>query len=66
MKVGFIGLGAMGAPMAGHVAGKGLLSVVGNRTVEKATRFAAEHGVNAASVSRTTVCVGSTITATAS
>ena len=48
MKVGFIGLGAMGAPMAGHVAGKGLLSVVGNRTVEKATRFAAEHGVNAA------------------
>ena len=39
---------SMGAPMAGHVASKGLLSVVGNRTVEKAARLAAEHGVNAA------------------
>ena len=48
MKVGFIGLGAMGAPMAGHVASKSLLSVVGNRSLDKATRFAAECGVSAA------------------
>ena len=32
MKVGFIGLGAMGAPMARYVHAKGLLTAVGNRT----------------------------------
>ena len=26
MKTGFIGLGAMGAPMAGHLAARGLLA----------------------------------------
>lgn len=49
MKIGFIGLGAMGAPMAGHLARAGLLSVVGNRTPAKAVALAAEHGVQAAS-----------------
>lgn len=48
MKVGFIGLGAMGAPMAGHLAKKQLLAVVGNRTASKAASLAADLGVVAA------------------
>lgn len=48
MKAGFIGLGAMGAPMAGHVAARGLLAVVGNRTRAKADALAAQLGVKAA------------------
>ncbi len=48
MKAGFIGLGAMGAPMAGHLASKGLLAVVGNRTVAKAEALAAELRIVAA------------------
>lgn len=48
MKLGFIGLGAMGHSMAGHLHAKGLLAVVGNRTVAKAQSFAAEHSVHAA------------------
>jgi 3-hydroxyisobutyrate dehydrogenase len=50
MRAGFIGLGAMGAPMAGHLHALGLLGVVGNRSAGKALRFAEEHaGVRAAS-----------------
>ena len=48
MKTGFIGLGAMGAPMAGHLAAKGLLAVVGNRTTGKAEALAAQLQVRAA------------------
>lgn len=48
MKTGFIGLGAMGAPMAGHLHARGLLTVVGNRTQAKADALAAAHGVRAA------------------
>jgi 3-hydroxyisobutyrate dehydrogenase len=48
MQTGFIGLGAMGAPMAGHLHSGGLLAVVGNRTVAKAQSLAREHGVAAA------------------
>ncbi|MGY3266613.1 NAD(P)-dependent oxidoreductase [Lysobacter sp. HA35] len=48
MKTGFIGLGAMGAPMARHVHARGLLTVVGTRTQEKADALAAELGVRAA------------------
>ncbi|MFA5683834.1 MAG: NAD(P)-dependent oxidoreductase [Lysobacteraceae bacterium] len=48
MKAGFIGLGAMGEPMAGHLARAGLLAVVGNRSTDKAQRIAAELGVVAA------------------
>jgi len=44
-KVGFIGLGAMGAPMAGHLHARQLLSAVGNRTIAKAIAFAGQHGV---------------------
>ena len=39
MKVGFIGLGAMGAPMAGHLAKAGLLHAVWNRTAARAFEF---------------------------
>lgn len=48
MKAGFIGLGAMGWHMAGHLAAKGLLGAVWNRTADTAQRFAAERGVRAA------------------
>lgn len=48
MKVGLIGLGAMGAPMARYVHNKGLLTAVGNRTQSKADALAAELGVRAA------------------
>lgn len=43
MKIGFIGLGAMGFPMARHLA-KEHEVVVWNRTREKAERHAREHG----------------------
>src|SRR6187549_506606 len=48
MHVGFIGLGAMGHSMAGHLSGRGLLMVVGNRTQAKADAFAAERGLRVA------------------
>jgi len=48
MKAGFIGLGAMGAPMAGHLAARGLLAVVDNRTRNKADALAATLGARAA------------------
>ncbi|MGK7294964.1 MAG: NAD(P)-dependent oxidoreductase, partial [Candidatus Wenzhouxiangella sp. M2_3B_020] len=48
MKAGFIGLGAMGAPMARHLHASGLLAAVWNRTRDKAHAFAAQHdGVDA-------------------
>lgn len=49
MKTGFIGLGAMGYPMAKNLHKAGLLHGVWNRTPETAQRFATETGVNAAS-----------------
>jgi 3-hydroxyisobutyrate dehydrogenase len=49
LKVGFVGLGAMGWSMAGHLHHAGLLVAVANRSPEKAARFADEHsGVQAA------------------
>ncbi|WP_256448150.1 MULTISPECIES: NAD(P)-dependent oxidoreductase [unclassified Lysobacter] len=48
MKSGFIGLGAMGAPMARYLHAKGLLTAVGNRTQSKADALAAELSVRAA------------------
>jgi len=51
LKVGFIGLGAMGEPMAGHLHGAGLLSVVGNRSIAKAQLLAEKYSVNAAHAS---------------
>jgi len=46
MKVGFIGLGAMGVGMARNLAKAGLLTAVYNRTHEKATKLAEELQLN--------------------
>lgn len=43
-KVAFIGLGVMGFPMAGHLAGKGHEVTVYNRTGSKAEAWVAKHG----------------------
>jgi 3-hydroxyisobutyrate dehydrogenase len=48
IKVGVIGLGAMGAPMARHLADAGMLGMVWNRTGTKAEVLAEETGVTAA------------------
>ncbi len=47
LKVGFVGLGAMGLPMAGHLARAGLLQAVWNRTHDKAAAAAQTLGVAA-------------------
>ena len=47
LKVAFAGLGAMGHPMAGHLARAGLLAAVWNRTHAKAEAVAAEWKVAA-------------------
>ena len=47
MRVGFVGLGAMGMHMARNLHRAGLLSAVWNRTGEKARTLAAELGVHA-------------------
>lgn len=46
-RVGFIGLGAIGTPMARHVAGA-FQTVVWNRTTAKAAAFARDHKATAA------------------
>ena len=43
-RVAFIGLGAMGFPMAGHLVRAGHETAVFNRSFEKAERWASEHG----------------------
>ena len=48
IKAGVIGLGAMGAPMARHLADLGVLTMVWNRTAAKAVTLAGETGVVAA------------------
>jgi len=49
MKVGFIGLGVMGFPMAGHLAKAGHEVVVYNRTASKAALWQKQHKNNTAS-----------------
>ena len=51
MRVGFLGLGAIGTPMAGHLARRDSLTVW-NRTRARATEFAALHGARAAATPR--------------
>jgi len=51
MHVGFLGLGAIGAPMAAHLARRGRLTVW-NRTASRATEFAARHGAEAVATPR--------------
>ena len=48
MRTGFLGLGAMGAPMARNLHKAGLLASVWNRHADKASTLAAELGVRAA------------------
>ena len=49
IRAGFVGLGAMGWSMAGHLHRLGLLAAVANRSAAKAQDFAAQHaGVVAA------------------
>lgn len=48
IRAGMIGLGAMGAPMAGHLAQAGLLRAAWNRSRNKAEALAAETGVTIA------------------
>ena len=47
-RVGFCGLGIMGAPMAANLLRAGFEVSLYNRTREKAERFASEHGARAA------------------
>lgn len=47
-NVTFIGLGVMGAPMAGHLAEAGLATTVFNRSPQKATNWAEQYGGTAA------------------
>ncbi len=49
IKAGVIGLGAMGAPMARHLAQAGLLNMVWNRTANRAEVLAQETGASVAS-----------------
>ena len=44
MKIAFLGLGVMGAPMARHLAGAGHAMTVYNRTAAKAEAWVAAHG----------------------
>ncbi|MDB4876846.1 MAG: 3-hydroxyisobutyrate dehydrogenase [Gemmatimonadetes bacterium] len=44
MKIAFLGLGAIGRPMASHIAAKGFPLTVWNRTAERAEQFARETG----------------------
>jgi 3-hydroxyisobutyrate dehydrogenase len=43
-NIAFLGLGVMGYPMAGHLAGAGHRVTVYNRTAAKAAQWVAEHG----------------------
>jgi 3-hydroxyisobutyrate dehydrogenase len=43
-RIAFIGLGVMGAPMAGHLAAAGHVLTVYNRTRSKAESWASQHG----------------------
>ncbi len=46
-RAGFIGLGAMGGPMAGHLASAGRLAAINNRSHDKARALAEKLGVSA-------------------
>ena len=54
-KCAFIGLGVMGYPMAGHLAGAGHEVCVYNRTAAKAEAWVAQHGGRAAPTPREAV-----------
>ena len=54
-KVAFLGLGVMGGPMAGHLAGAGHQVTVYNRTAAKAQAWVDKHGGHAAATPREAV-----------
>ena len=54
-KVAFLGLGVMGGPMAGHLAGAGHQVTVYNRTAAKALAWVDKHGGQAAATPREAV-----------
>ena len=54
-KVAFLGLGVMGGPMAGHLAGAGHQVSVYNRTAAKAQAWVDKHGGRAAATPREAV-----------
>src|SRR4051812_1676115 len=60
MHVGFLGLGAIGAPMAAHLARRGPLTVW-NRTRVRAREFAERHGVAAAATPRETAAAAEVV-----
>ncbi|MEA3114094.1 MAG: hypothetical protein QOG58_3893, partial [Caballeronia sp.] len=47
-NIGFIGIGNMGAPMAGQLARQGFALTVFDAQVPNATAFASEHGARVA------------------
>ena len=51
MRISFLGLGAIGRPMAAHLAARDSITVW-NRTAERAREFAASHGAIAAQTPR--------------
>jgi 3-hydroxyisobutyrate dehydrogenase-like beta-hydroxyacid dehydrogenase len=51
-RVAFLGLGVMGYPMAGHLAGAGHAVTVYNRTAAKAETWAKQHGGTVAATPR--------------
>jgi 3-hydroxyisobutyrate dehydrogenase len=59
MRAGFLGLGAMGHAMAGHLADRGLLAVVGNRSLAKAQAFVAARHAAASGLQADAVAMAS-------
>ena len=60
MHVGFLGLGAIGFPMAAHLARRGPLTVW-NRTAARAREFAERHGAEAAGTPREAVAAADVV-----
>ena len=61
MRVGFIGLGRMGTPMAANLVAGGFDVGVWNRTADKATAFAATHGATAYATARELVAASDVV-----
>jgi 3-hydroxyisobutyrate dehydrogenase len=56
MKIAFLGLGAIGSPMASHLATVPFELTVWNRTASKASDFAAHHSVSVAKTPAAAAC----------
>jgi 3-hydroxyisobutyrate dehydrogenase len=59
-RIAFLGLGAIGAPMAAHLARRGRVTVW-SRTAARATEFAARHGAIAAATPRDAAAVADVV-----